>query len=54
MIRGIREAVSIHVMAKCRIDHFVKARILEPIEIGCIDESEAISPADDIYHVDWT
>ena len=51
MIRGIQEAVSIPVMAKCRIGHFVEAQILEAIEIDYIDESEVLSPADDIYHV---
>lgn len=51
MIRGIQEAVSIPVMAKCRIGHFVEAQILEAIEIDYIDESEVISPADDIYHI---
>ena len=51
MIRGIQEAVSIPVMAKCRIGHFVEARILEAIEIDYIDESEVLSPADDIYHI---
>ena len=50
MIRGIQEAVSIPVMAKCRIGHFVEAQILEAIEIDYIDESEVLSPADDIYH----
>ena len=52
MIKGIQEAVSIPVMAKCRIDHFVEAQILEAIEIDYIDESEVLSPADDIYHID--
>lgn len=51
MIRGIREAVSIPVMAKCRIGHFVEAQILEAIEIDYIDESEVLSPADDVYHI---
>ena len=51
MIRGIQEAVSIPVMAKCRIGHFVEAQILEVIEIDYIDESEVLSPADDIYHI---
>ena len=51
MIRGIQEAVSIPVMAKCRIGHFVEAQILEAIEIDYIDESEVLSPADDIYHI---
>lgn len=54
MIKGIQEAVSIPVMAKCRIGHFVEARILEAIEIDYIDESEVLSPADDIYHIDKT
>lgn len=54
MIRGIQEAVSIPVMAKCRIGHFVEAQILEAIEIDYIDESEVLSPADDIYHIDKT
>ena len=54
MIRGIQEAVSIPVMAKCRIGHFVEAQILEAIEIDYIDESEVLSPADDIYHSDKT
>lgn len=52
MIRGIQEAVSIPVMAKCRIGHFVEAQILEAIEIDYIDESEVLSPADDVYHID--
>ena len=51
MIRGIQEAVTIPVMAKCRIGHIAEARILEAIEIDYIDESEVLSPADDIYHV---
>ena len=51
MIRGIQEAVSIPDMAKCRIGHFVEAQILEAIEIDYIDESEVLSPADDIYHI---
>ena len=51
MIRGIQEAVSIPVMAKCRIGHFVEAQILEAIEIDYIDKSEVLSPADDIYHI---
>lgn len=51
MIRGIQEAVSIPVMAKCRIGHFVEAQILEAIEIDYIDESEVLSPADDVHHV---
>lgn len=54
MIRGIQEAVSIPVMAKCRIGHFVEAQLLEAIEIDYIDESEVLSPADDIYHIDKT
>lgn len=54
MIRGIQEAVTIPVMAKCRIGHFVEARILEAIEIDYIDESEVLTPADDIYHIDKT
>ena len=54
MIRGIQEAVSIPVMAKCRIGHFVEAQILEAIEIDYIDESEVLSPADDTYHIDKT
>ena len=54
MIRGIQEAVSIPVMAKCRIGHFVEAQILEAIEIDYIDESEVLSPADDIYNIDKT
>lgn len=54
MIRGIQEAVSIPVMAKCRIGHFVEAKILEAIEIDYIDESEVLSPADDVYHIDKT
>ena len=51
MIKGIQEAVSIPVMAKCRIGHFVEAQILEAIEIDYIDESEVLSPADDLYHI---
>lgn len=51
MIKGIQEAVSIPVMAKCRIGHFVEAQILEAIEIDYIDESEVLSPADDVYHI---
>lgn len=54
MIRGIQEAVSIPVMAKCRIGHFVEAQILEAIEIDYIDESEVLSPADDVFHIDKT
>lgn len=54
MIRGIQQAVSIPVMAKCRIGHFVEAQVLEAIEIDYIDESEVLSPADDIYHIDKT
>ena len=52
MIRGIQEAISIPVMAKCRIGHFAEAQILEAIEIDYIDESEVLSPADDVYHID--
>lgn len=52
MIQGIQKAVSIPVMAKCRIGHFVEAQILEAIEIDYIDESEVLSPADDVYHID--
>ena len=51
MIKGIQDAVSIPVMAKCRIGHFVEAQILEAIEIDFIDESEVLSPADDVYHI---
>ena len=51
MIRGIQEAVSIPVMAKCRIGHFVEAQVLEAIDIDYIDESEVLSPADDVYHI---
>ena len=51
MIRGIQEAVSIPVMAKCRIGHFVEAQLLEAIEFDYIDESEVLSPADDVYHI---
>ena len=54
MIKGIQEAVSIPIMAKCRIGHFVEAQILEAIEIDYIDESEVLSPADDVYHIDKT
>lgn len=54
MIKGIQDAVSIPVMAKCRIGHFVEAQILEAIEIDYIDESEVLSPADNIYHIDKT
>ena len=54
MIRGIQEAVSIPVMAKCRIGHFAEAQILEAIEIDYIDESEVLTPADDVYHIDKT
>ena len=54
MIRGIQDAVSIPVMAKCRIGHFVEAQVLEAIEIDYIDESEVLSPADDVYHIDKT
>ncbi len=52
MIKGIQEAVSIPVMAKCRIGHFVEAQILEALEIDYIDESEVLSPADDVFHID--
>ena len=52
MIKGIQQAVSIPVMAKCRIGHFAEAQILEAIEIDYIDESEVLSPADDVYHID--
>lgn len=54
MIQGIQNAVSIPVMAKCRIGHFAEAQILEAIEIDYIDESEVLSPADDVYHIDKT
>ena len=54
MIKGIQEVVRIPIMAKCRIGHFVEAQILEAIEIDYIDESEVLSPADDIYHIDKT
>ncbi len=54
MIQGIQQAVSIPVMAKCRIGHFVEAQVLEAIEIDYIDESEVLSPADDVYHIDKT
>ena len=54
MIKGIHKAVSIPVMAKCRIGHFAEAQILQAIEIDCIDESEVLSPADDVYHIDKT
>ena len=54
MIKGIKDAVSIPVMAKCRIGHFVEAQILQAVEIDYIDESEVLSPADDIYHIDKT
>ena len=54
MIRGIQQAVTIPVMAKCRIGHIAEARILEAIEIDYIDESEVLSPADDLYHIDKT
>lgn len=54
MIRGIQEAVTIPVMAKCRIGHFAEAQILEAVEIDYIDESEVLSPADDVYHIDKT
>lgn len=54
MIRGIQQAVSIPVMAKCRIGHFVEAQVLQAIDIDYIDESEVLSPADDLYHIDKT
>ncbi len=54
MIQGIQDAVSIPVMAKCRIGHFAEAQILEAIQIDYIDESEVLSPADDVYHIDKT
>lgn len=54
MIKGIQDAVSIPVMAKCRIGHFIEAQILQAVEIDYIDESEVLSPADDIYHIDKT
>lgn len=54
MIKGIQNAVSIPVMAKCRIGHFVEAQLLEAIKIDYIDESEVLSPADDVYHIDKT
>ncbi|WP_066923386.1 pyridoxal 5'-phosphate synthase lyase subunit PdxS [Murdochiella massiliensis] len=54
MIRGIQQAVSIPVMAKCRIGHFVEAQLLQAIDIDFIDESEVLSPADDVYHIDKT
>lgn len=54
MIKGIQQAVSIPVLAKCRIGHFVEAQILEAIQIDYIDESEVLSPADDVYHIDKT
>lgn len=54
MIKGIQKAVSIPVMAKCRIGHFAEAQILQAIEIDYIDESEVLSPADDVYHIDKT
>ena len=54
MIKGIQEAVSIPVMAKCRIGHIAEAQILQAIEIDYIDESEVLSPADDVYHIDKT
>lgn len=54
MIKDIQQAVSIPVMAKCRIGHFAEAQILEAIEIDYIDESEVLSPADDLYHIDKT
>ena len=54
MIKGIQQAVSIPVMAKCRIGHFAEAQVLEAIEIDCVDESEVLAPADDRYHIDKT
>lgn len=54
MIKGIQNAVSIPVMAKCRIGHFAEAQILQAIEIDYIDESEVLSPADDVHHIDKT
>lgn len=54
MIRGIQQAISIPVMAKCRIGHFVEAQVLQAIDIDYIDESEVLSPADDLYHIDKT
>ena len=54
MIKGIQQAVSIPVMAKCRIGHFVEAQVLQAIEIDYVDESEVLSPADDVYHIDKT
>lgn len=54
MIKGIQDAVSIPVMAKCRIGHIVEAQVLQAIEIDYIDESEVLSPADDVYHIDKT
>ena len=54
MIKGIQEAVSIPVMAKVRIGHFAEAQILQAIEIDYIDESEVLSPADNVYHIDKT
>lgn len=54
MIKGIQEAVSIPVMVKCRIGHFVEAQLLQAIKIDYIDESEVLSPADDVYHIDKT
>ena len=54
MIKGIQQAASIPVMAKCRIGHFAEAQVLEAIEIDCVDESEVLSPADDRYHIDKT
>ena len=54
MIKGIQEAVSIPVMAKCRIGHIVEAQVLQAIEIDYIDESEVLSPADDVYHIGKT
>lgn len=54
MIEGIQNSVSIPVMAKCRLGHFVEAQLLEAIGIDCVDESEVLSPADDVYHIDKT
>lgn len=54
MIEGIQKSVSIPVMAKCRLGHFVEAQLLEAIGIDCVDESEVLSPADDVYHIDKT
>ena len=54
MIKGIQDAVSIPVMAKCRIGHFVEAQVLQAIDIDYVDESEVLSPADDVHHIDKT